>query len=665
MWGVLKTYWELHADSPELINWLPPIHKMEPPEQITAPLKNTPIDILGLSCYTWNWRLQREIARQIKESHPDCLIIAGGPHPDYRNPSFFDENPWIDVVVIKHGEIPFNRILQRTLAYPTMRDFHNAPHRLDDIPGLCLPGRKGMLTSPPESPSEYSTSHYLAQKEYYEQFMRDHPNGVVAAWETSRGCPFSCSYCDWGSSTMSKVRQFDMKRINDEIEWFAKSGVMVVFSVDSNFGMFKSDVDITDSLVRNKERYGFPQWFVYSNAKNVPERTVEITRKVVGAGLETAHTLSIQHSSLEVLEATDRKNISIDKQIHVVRELQSDGIPISVQLILGLPLDTPVLWRKTFTDLMEWGIHDGYTVTNYHLLPNAPAASPEYRDRYKIQGLERYIYDGQGIRTNDPVDPLTYARGEVIVSTSTFTQDDWVQMSVEATCFRGLHNTGLTQAIARYLRCTHGIPYHEFYSDLLDSFLPDSTATADLMRTLSDCYQQFLADEDFLALLPLPEIVEANEHVEPHRWLFARICKQIDQFLDGLTDHLTERYPHIQNIESLCRYQRTIVVLPTFDALHGAQAETNHDWVEYFSRPSTIIPASPTLEPRPTPSAILSIQDIGWDDGTGVGQYDWQADGSHQSWNDWFKAIATNRLSMRKMNHQALCVHEQSELLEN
>ncbi|MCA9311368.1 MAG: B12-binding domain-containing radical SAM protein [Phycisphaerales bacterium] len=654
MWGVLKTWWEQHAEHPGMIRWNDPVYRMDPPETIARALAEQPIDVLGLSCYTWNWRLQQRIAALIRTSHPDCLIIAGGPHPDHTYPDFFTDNPFIDAVVVKDGEIPFARILERTLTFPTMRDFHRAGRPLDDIPGLCLPGRAGALTAPPETPATFTVSHYLAQRSYYERFIAAHPAGVVAAWETSRGCPFRCSYCDWGSATMSKVRRFDMQRLHDEIDWFARSGITVIFSVDSNFGMFKSDVELTDTIVRAKQEHGFPQYFVWSNAKNVPDRTVEITRKVVRAGLDTAHTLSIQHSNLDVLAATDRENISVEKQIRVVRELQADHVPISAQLILGLPGDTPALWRRTFTDLMEWGIHDGYIVTPYHLLPNAPAAAPDYRARWQIDTIERYIYDGPGARRNTPVDPLTEARADIIVATSTFTRPDWVRMSVESSLLRALHNGGITQAIARYLRTTHALSYADFYDDLLDRFLPRSEILLRTTATLAACFSRFLDHDDHMALLPMPGTPGDQWHVEPHRWAFATLCIDLDELLATLTAHLRQQHPGITRLPDLGRYQRQLVVRPDYDARRGLTTTIDHDWPAWFARQDTVIPGEPVPEPRSTPGARLVIESTGWDDGTGRAPFDWPVGTHAAAWERWFHAIAVNRMSATRCNHQAV-----------
>lgn len=650
MWGVLKTYWEQHGSSRDLVRWYDPIHEMRDPSELTTPFENQPIDVIGLSCYTWNWRLQQKIAERIRAIHPDCLIVAGGPHPDYRDLGFFAENPAIDAVVVKDGEVPFTRILERVLSFESMRDFRVAGSPMHDIPGLCLPGGNGQLTSPAVVPDRYDVSPYLEQREYYERFFAEH-TGVCVAWETSRGCPFKCSYCDWGSSTMSKVRRFDMDRLHKEIEWFGKNKAISLFSVDSNFGMFKTDVDLTDKIVEAKKSFGYPNYFVYSNAKNVPGRTVEITRKVVQAGLDTAHTLSIQHSSEDVLEATDRKNISIDKQIQVVRDLQADGIPISVQLILGLPRDTPELWRRTFTDLMEWGIHDGYVITNYHLLPNAPAAQPEYRETWGLKTVERYIYDGNGIQENEPIDPLTYARGEVIVETSSFDRDDWVTMSTEAAIIRGLHNPGVTQSIARGLHHLIDLSYESFYGLVIERVFDSCDELRQTRDRVHDCYSNFLRDEHSRALLPIPGRDDDDLLTEPHRWLYARICMQHALFYHHLADSLVDAFGHEEIIRSLCAYQQAILVRPEYDARIGAQLRCAHDWVRFFHGLDQ--EASDLRAPEPVDGSI-QITDSGWDDRSGRSDYNWRVGDDTDAWTGWFRCISYGRLSSMKGNHQNL-----------
>src|SRR5262249_31147643 len=89
MWSVLKSHWERHGDGGDQFEWLDPIFQNADPSFLLQPYGGVRIDVLGLSCYTWNWTLQCRIAEWIKRNNTDCVIIAGGPEPDYKDPDFF------------------------------------------------------------------------------------------------------------------------------------------------------------------------------------------------------------------------------------------------------------------------------------------------------------------------------------------------------------------------------------------------------------------------------------------------------------------------------------------------------------------------------------------------------------------------------------------------
>src|SRR5688572_24173995 len=99
VWAILKSACDRSPELAGQIEWLDPIFSKRDPEALVAPLKDHAPDVLGLSCYTWNWDLQCRIAALVKAMNPACLVIAGGPHPDYKDPRFFSRHPAIDAVV--------------------------------------------------------------------------------------------------------------------------------------------------------------------------------------------------------------------------------------------------------------------------------------------------------------------------------------------------------------------------------------------------------------------------------------------------------------------------------------------------------------------------------------------------------------------------------------
>src|SRR4029453_162177 len=124
--------------------------------------------------------------------------------------------------------VTFTKILEKVV---------KGDRTFDDVAGLYMPeGRYGGLasashfghvyTGPAEVPTTFEYSPYVEQRAYYDTLRTQYGAGFFCATqETNRGCPYSCSFCDWGSSTMSKLRRFGMERVAPEINGFGCVGV--------------------------------------------------------------------------------------------------------------------------------------------------------------------------------------------------------------------------------------------------------------------------------------------------------------------------------------------------------------------------------------------------------------------------------------------------------
>ena len=82
-----------------------------------------------------------------------------------------------------------------------------------------------------------------------------------ATIETFRGCPYACTFCDWGSNIGSKVRMFDLDRVVAEVEWAANRGIGTIWIADSNFGLLERDLEIARRVSEVKKRTGFPRGY--------------------------------------------------------------------------------------------------------------------------------------------------------------------------------------------------------------------------------------------------------------------------------------------------------------------------------------------------------------------------------------------------------------------
>ncbi|HEY9840627.1 MAG TPA: cobalamin-dependent protein, partial [Candidatus Obscuribacterales bacterium] len=168
-------------------------------------------DVVGFSIFVWNEQRSLAVARQLKQIHPEVLTIFGGPQVPDQAESWMRAHPYIDVACHGEGEDVFLQLME---AFP-QRDW-------EDIPGLSWLDASGAFRHTPPTPKrrdlEAFPSPFLTG--VFDPLMAAYPDQVWSStWETNRGCPFTCVFCDWGSATASRVNRFDTPRLLAEIDW--------------------------------------------------------------------------------------------------------------------------------------------------------------------------------------------------------------------------------------------------------------------------------------------------------------------------------------------------------------------------------------------------------------------------------------------------------------
>lgn len=584
IYGLLKTYCDRDEHLSERVNWLPPVYRLDRPENLLREYDLESVDVLGLSCYTWNWLAQREIGRRVKQHNPDCLVVAGGPHCDYDDPDFFERNPYLDIIVEKEGERPFREILRQRV---------EGRSDWTDIPGLYLRDDEGVptRTAPPEllPPEDFlEVSPYRAQEDVYQRIIRQARESgrlVGGAIESNRGCPYRCTFCDWGSLTYTQVRKLSMDRVKRDIRWLSRNEVPLVGIVDANVGMFERDVEIVEYVTECKERYGYPRNFGYNPTKTRATHLPRIIRLLQEHDLIARSMFSVQHTHPEVLDAIERKNLTREELDELIAFNKRHDYPVLVQLILGCPNDTYDRWKRCLTDLMEWGIDGRYVIANFQILPNAPAADPDYMEEWEIEVTTTKNISRAVIDDEVPVPKL--AKKQAITSTATYDEDDWIRMWIYSYFVLSFHSMGLTHRLALYLRYCEGISFHRFYEGLVDDLVRGSDgALRDCVERMTREKREFLEDDekavDYTSFEFLPEDAYQPQWEE---WLFVHAVLNRREIYRDLEDWLIDRFVVDEaRVRDLVRYQREIVVTPEYDRSLGKTFEGEYDWVEYFSR---------------------------------------------------------------------------------
>ena len=175
-------------------------------EEIAQKILHDPPEVAAFCCYIWNIDMVHQVIRCLKAQRPGLTVVLGGPEVTFRPAEILSQWPEVSYVLCGEGEQSFPALMQALAE-------KRAPA---DIPGLASRDERGaVLLTPPQPlnttpPDPYSHTYMQRLK------------GRIAYLETSRGCPFSCSFCL--SGVKEKVRFFEMERAKENLVRLANSG---------------------------------------------------------------------------------------------------------------------------------------------------------------------------------------------------------------------------------------------------------------------------------------------------------------------------------------------------------------------------------------------------------------------------------------------------------
>ena len=416
--GLLQTFAQRYAKNIDMFEFLLPIYKRIPIQVAVNNLLTT--DIIFFSNYVWNTKISLEIARQIKQKRPEVLIIFGGPNiPDEKINDFLQLNSFVNITCHGEGELIFTHILE---------------HYLDEhwtrIPSISFINEEGDVVNNPKRerisdlnkiPSPYLEGTFTPLMEAYPK------EEWIALLETNRGCPYSCTYCDWGSATRNKVYAYDIEKIFNEIDVFSQNKIEFVFCCDANFGILDRDLDIVKYIANNKKKHGYPQAFSVQNTKNSTERVYNIYKVMAGSGLNKGVSLSLQSLNEATLKNIKRKNISIKVFKDLQQRFTADSVETFTDLILGLPGETYETFITGVSSTIKSGQHNRIQFNNLSILPNAEMGEAEYQKNFGLNIVETKIINIHGsLAEADEI----YEAQHLVVGTNTMPQADWVRARI-------------------------------------------------------------------------------------------------------------------------------------------------------------------------------------------------------------------------------------------
>jgi len=409
----LRAYIDKFSRSRERYHFLPDVYKRQPISLIVENLRSA--DIIGFSTYVWNIEISKETARRLKKEDPDKVIVFGGPQVPDNAEGFLRENLFVDFVVHNEGEETFLEFLE---FFPErgLGELHGISFINDDNLFHKTVGRP-RIRDFTEVPSPFLNGKF-------DSLIIDNPNEKwIGLWETNRGCPFQCTFCDWGSATAAKVSKFELDRLYQELEWFAYHKIEYIFVCDANFGIQKRDVEIARYVCEMKRRTGFPDGFSVQNTKNATERAYLTQKLLSDAGLNKGVALSMQSLNPVALKNIKRDNISLDTYLELSRRFTQNRVETFSDLILGLPGETYQTYLDGIDRLISAGQHNRIQFNNLSILPNAEMGNSEYIEKYKIETVRSEIINIHGTResSDDDVSEMQ----DLVVSNCSMDREQW------------------------------------------------------------------------------------------------------------------------------------------------------------------------------------------------------------------------------------------------
>lgn len=568
------------------------VYKREPIQELAIKLSKN--DIIGFSTYVWNRNYNFKLAQRVKEINPNVFIFFGGPEPPITNPNIFsDIMPFADIVVRGEGEYIVENLIEKILKG---ENYSENKGLLINQNGVCKDNGAGERINDLDSvPSPYITGVFDSilplEKEW---------NAVI---ETNRGCPYKCTFCDWGSLTYSKVKKFNLTRVFHEIEWMSENKIGYMDVADANFGIFvERDNLIVDKIIEVQTNNGYPYRTGWSWAKNQQSEVVQIAKKLIQSGhFNNGLTISLQSMDENTLETIKRTNMGINKINEIFAECRKDGVPLNVELILGLPGETLKTWYKTMFGVLEVGQHDSIEVWQAQILENAEMNLSQ-RNEYNIRGQKVLDYFPNGLDNEAP------EVSEIVTETSTMSMDDMVEGYKLSWFLITWHTGGFSQYISRFIRKYKGENYEDFYSKFREFLSEDyfwKQQEMEMSKIIHDWYSN--GNEIVSELGDITITAATNQY----RSLFKIHYYELYQKMYSLVNEFLKSYNLPDEIYKELVELNQFVVAKQRD-LKDYQIQTKYNILEYILDEGTELKESNQMVQITYPHDPIRSKDLEW-----------------------------------------------------
>ncbi len=526
------------------------------------------VDVAGATLYIWNANRSLKLLKEIKANNPNCTTIVGGgnaPYYDKEAEQFLRQHPYIDFIIHKEGEDPLRQILL----------YKNNLLEKSDIDSICYidnneyKRNKLAIFKSLDTPSPFSNSNFLRCMDEIDDL------GLLrgTVWETNRGCPYSCTYCDWGGLVSQKIRQVPDKRLFEEMKFLIQNMDEIFFG-DANFGIFPRDVEITENIVKLYESLENPRLKVMhtGNAKNTTDRVYKIGKLLNKYNLQRSGvSLSLQTYTDEALANVKRSNIQKETYQELTAKFINDGVPVYTDMIINLPGETFSSFLDSLEIVLQGDVNDIRTFL-LEMYPNS-AISQEV-EKFKIKTRKNLIFRGKTKDENEYT--------EQVYETYSMKYQDAERLRRLTIFIDILHQGKYLYYIAKYLKDKHQIRFVDFYLDLFkiqDGLISD---IADNDKIL-DRYNN---GTDIEATGKTPFDIKWGNNFRKQQFIWTVISENKNTFYKEIK-HYLKKYNDVA-LEDLLLYQNDLMISADFDPDTGKLKNYKYNWYNYFNNNSDL-----------------------------------------------------------------------------
>lgn len=386
-------------------------------------------DVIMFSSYAWNYSMCDEIAKIAKSQGK--ITVLGGPHVGTNEPEFLASRTYYDYICqpTKPGEVFIEDFIDSYVE-------NNKQPLKSHISWEINSDKKRTYLLDHDYSIYEDHKAYLKEMFTYAKSNQVEPFIVI---ETTRGCPYSCVFCEWGGGIETKILKKNVQVVKRDIDAMLECGFSSAYLTDANFGVFfDRDLEIF--------KYAWSKGFNLTDISTMKSKDLAKRKRLIDAWFETVGenvtlvsssvvpTVSIQSISDQAMKIAKRVDLSFKDKIelskHIRTKCEQHNYPVpALELILGMPGST----LSDFYDEMEivwnfkaWGSyrHD------YMFLPDSTLNSDIYKQQYKIKTVEVYsdTVDEDGIDNINSLYKNRISYFKTILSCFSFNEDEMREM---------------------------------------------------------------------------------------------------------------------------------------------------------------------------------------------------------------------------------------------